>query len=81
MQNEREKLLFSYSFVWGKNWQKKKLWMLKQETNYKVDAIVALNLNIVFFFVIRGWIFLKRGGMIWFMSGLDNHFGFWLNVS
>jgi len=62
MQNEREKLLFSYSFVWGKNWQKKKLWMLKQETNYKVDAIVALNLNIVFFFCdSRMNIFEKRG--------------------
>jgi hypothetical protein len=36
--------------------------MLKQETNYKVDAIVALNLNIVFFFCdSRMNIFEKRG--------------------
>ena len=35
--------------------------MLKQETNYKVDAIVALNLNIVFFCDSRMNIFEKRG--------------------
>jgi hypothetical protein len=42
--------------------KKKKLWMLKQETNYKVDAIVALNLNIVFFFLwFEDEFFLKEG--------------------
>jgi hypothetical protein len=59
MQNEREKLLYSYSIVWGKIWQKK-LWMLKQEAN-KVDAIVALDLNIVLICDSRMNFFEKRG--------------------